>query len=339
MMRVLFVIPGEASGSSMVFARRQAVALAGHGVTVETFFLQSRTSPRTLFAEARRFRAACRAFRPDLIHAHFGTMTAMFAILASGRLPVVITFRGSDLNYVPTSAGPRAFIGRVLSQLAALGAARIVCVSGKLRDQLWTRRNRVTVLPSGVDPRVFSPMLRDEARRQLGWADEPIVLFNSGHDARNKRLNLAQQSFARVQAALPAARMEILAGGVPPERIPLLMNAADCLLVTSDAEGSPTVVQEAIATNLPIVSVDVGDVVERVRGISETCIAARDPKVLADALVRILQRRPRSNGRERVREIDSTHIADELRHLYLEVVAQSTPKKVSAWNTTLSSQQ
>ena len=334
-MTVLFVIPGESTGSSMVFARRQAEALASRGVRVEPFYLRSRTSPGILWSEVRRFRRVCATLQPDLIHAHFGTVTAMFAVLASFRIPVVITYRGSDLNYVPSSGGPRAYVGRLLSQLAALGASRIVCVSRKLRDQLWWRRDIVTILPSGVDVSVFSPIPRAEARRQLGWAhDHPVILFNAGHDARNKRLDMAQAAAAIVRKTIPEARLEILAGDISPEAVPVLMNAADCLLVTSDAEGSPTVVQEAIATNLPIVSVDVGDVMERVRDVAETSIASRDPRVLAWALVRTLERRSRSNGRRVVRDIDAARIADEHCHLYLETVS---PKKVIAWNTTLSS--
>lgn len=336
--RVLFVIPGEAQGSSMVFARRQAEALASRGVVVQSFHLQSRTSLRVLMSEAGRFRSVCRSFQPDVVHAHFGTMTAMFTALVTSRAPVMITYRGSDLNLVPSANGPRAFFGRILSQFAALKAQRIICVSGKLRDQLWWRRDRVTVLPSGVDTEVFRPMPRDDARRQLGWTGEPVVLFNAGHDAVNKRLDLAQAAFALVQEILPQARLEVLAGNIPPEQIPLHMNAADCLLVTSDAEGSPTVVQEAIATNLPVVSVDVGDVAERLHGVSGARVEARDPGALARALGEILHRGYRSNSRLRVREVDSSHIADELAHLYLEAVALSTPQKIATWNTTLSSQ-
>jgi len=250
----------------------------------------------------------------------------------------MITYRGSDLNVVPSANGPRAFFGRILSQFAALKAQRIICVSGKLRDQLWWRRNRVTILPSGVDTEAFRPMPRDEARRQLGWSAEPLVLFNAGHDARNKRLDLAQAAFALVQQTLPQACLEVLVGNILPEQIPLYMNAADCLLVTSDAEGSPTVVQEAIATNLPVVSVDVGDVAERLRGVSGARIEARHTEALAVALIEILNRGCRSNGRLHVREVDSSHIADELAHLYLEAVALSAPQKIATWNTTLSSQ-
>lgn len=333
--RVLFVIPGESRGSSMVFARRQAEALIARGVVVESFYLQSRTSPPILMREAARFRQVQESFGPDVVHAHFGTITALFTVLAA-RVPVVITYRGSDLNRVPSSNGLRARFGRLLSQIAALGATRIVCVSSKLRALLWWRRGRVTVLPSGVDTAVFYPISRDEARRELGWDDAPVVLFNAGHDARNKRLDLVQAVMEILGRLLPSTRLVVLHGEIAPQRIPLFLNAADCLLVTSDAEGSPTVVQEAIATNLPVVSVDVGDVAERLRGISETAIAERDPKALAAALTPILDRRSRSNGHLRVREVDSSHIADELAHLYLETVAAGSPWKVSLWNTTLS---
>jgi glycosyltransferase involved in cell wall biosynthesis len=339
--RILFVIPGEQrDGGSMVFARRQAVTLASQGgVAVESFYLRSRTSPWILLSEVKRFRKTCAAFQPDVLHAHYGTVTAMFTVLHAQQTPVMITYRGSDLNPVPTERGPRALIGHLLSQVAALGARRIVCVSGKLRDHLWWRKKIVTILPSGVDTEVFRPMPRDQARRQLGWPESvPVVLFNAGRDALNKRLDLAQAAFAHVQAAFPQARLEVMAGGVPPEKVPLLMNAADCLLVTSDAEGSPTVVQEAIASNLPVVSVDVGDVVDRLKGISETHIAARDPRALAAALIDILGRGRRSNGQLHVREIDSLHIAHELTRLYLETIALTAPGKLIAWNTTPSSQ-
>jgi teichuronic acid biosynthesis glycosyltransferase TuaC len=338
-LRVLFVIPGdEQDGGSMVFARRQAETLVSQGVTIESFYLRSRTSPKILLTELIRFRQTCGAFQPDIVHAHYGTVTAMFAVHAALQTPVVITYRGSDLNRVPTEQSIRASLGRLLSQVAALRASRMVCVSAKLRDQLWWRRSRVTILPSGVDPEVFRPMPRDEARRALGWPDDDlVVLFNAGRDSRNKRLDLAQAAFAQLHSEFPHARLEVMHGGVPPQQVPILMNAADCLLVTSDAEGSPTVIQEAIATNLPVVSVDVGDVEDRLRNISETHIEARDPQALGAALRCVLRRRCRSNGRDHIREIDASHIAHELTRVYRKIVESAASRKLSAWNTTPSS--
>src|SRR5256885_6231399 len=85
-LRILFVIPGKASGAgnSMIFARRQAETVARTGCDVESFFLRSRTSVAALLSEFVRFRRKLRAFRPHVIHAHFGTVTAVFAALGAG---------------------------------------------------------------------------------------------------------------------------------------------------------------------------------------------------------------------------------------------------------------
>ena len=209
----------------------------------------------------------------------------MFAALGAGKIPLVITYRGSDLNRLPTERGLRPAAARLLSQVAALKAARIVCVSRPLKRLLWWRRARVTVLPSGVDPEVFRPEPRKFLRGELGWPEEErVVLFNAGRDFRNKRLDLAENAVQEARRWAPSVRLEVLDGSVPPARMPALMNAADCLLVTSDAEGSPTVVQEALATNLPVVSVDVGDIRERLEGVACSRVAERDPHALWDAL-------------------------------------------------------
>jgi glycosyltransferase involved in cell wall biosynthesis len=321
--RVLFLVPGRAEGHSMVFARRQAATLVGQGFQVEVFDLESRTSPRIVWEEFRRFRRAIRAFRPQVIHAHYGTVTAMFAALGTGKIPLVITYRGSDLNRTPSARGLRAAAGRLLSQIAALRAARIVCVSRQLKNLLWWRRARVTVLPSGVDPDVFRPEPRSNLRGELGWREEDrVVLFNAGHDAGNKRLDLAAHAVEEARRWAPSVRLEVLDGNVAPSRVPAMMNAADCLLVTSDAEGSPTVVQEALATNLPVVSVDVGDIRERLEGVTSSCVARREPLALGRALAEILNPPRRSDGRRRADEFSSQRIARELGRLYREVLTE-----------------
>jgi teichuronic acid biosynthesis glycosyltransferase TuaC len=343
--RVLFVIPGDperrsgsasdAPGSSMIFARRQAEQLQRQGLTVDVFFLRSRTAPFILLGEFLRFRRQMNTWKPAVIHAHFGTVTGLFTVLAvrlvalSGaraRVPIVITYRGSDLNFVPSARGPRAFLGRIFSQLAALGATRIVCVSQALRHRLWWRRDLVTILPSGVDLTVFHPAPQGKARTRLGWPEDArIVLFNAGHDARNKRLDLAEAAIAVLQQWLPNVQLKVMCGDVAPDRVPDWMNASDCLLLTSDAEGSPTVVQEALACALPIVSVKVGDVAERLGGVQGTSVCARDPIALAKAIQKLLTPPCRSLGPNRAAEVDSMRIARELFNLYRTcIVAEET---------------
>jgi glycosyltransferase involved in cell wall biosynthesis len=323
--RVLFVIPGDGVNpvSSMIFARRQAEALAELGADVEVFFLRSRTSPVALAREFVRFRRTIAEVRPEVIHAHYGTVTGVFAAAGAGRIPLVVTYRGSDLNFSPAERGLRPALGRLFSQVAALRADRIVCVSRQLRQRLWWRRNRATVLASAVDPKIFKPQPRATARQELGWPeDERVVLFNAGRDPRNKRLDLALAAAELARRDCTGLRLEVLDGSVDPRLLPVYMNACDCLLMTSDAEGSPTVVQEALAVNLPIVSVEVGDIPERLENVQNTRIVGRDPAALARALVELVRTPLRSNGRDHIGELRSERIADKLCEIYREAVEE-----------------
>jgi glycosyltransferase involved in cell wall biosynthesis len=326
--RVLFVIPGDGHASSMIFVRRQSAALTGEGIETHLFYLGSRTSPASLFREYRRYRAELARIRPEVIHAHFGTVTALFAALFSGWLPLVITYRGSDLNPPPATyrwrGRARARMGHWFSQLAALRARRIICVSRELRERLWWRRAAVSILPTGVDTGIFRPEPRHAARTRLGWSEEELVLlFHAGFDPEVKRLALAQAACEEARRAVPRLRMEILDGSVNAALVPALMNASDCLLVTSAWEGSPTVIQEALACDLPIVSVAVGDVVERLEGVRDSTIASADPPVLGRALARMVNPPRRSDGSRKVPEFCARRLAGALKEIYREAASPS----------------
>ena len=319
--RVLFVIPGEAEGASMIFAKRQVASLQKAGVIGKPFFLASRTSPLVLVKEWQRFRREIRTFSPDLIHAHFGTMTAFFCAIAT-KLPLVVTYRGSDLNPCPSTPW-RSPAERLLSQIAALRARQIICVSDQLKGRLWWRKSRTTVIPTGVDTEIFYPRPRDEARSELGWRkEERVVLFNSGRKPMVKRLDMAQSAVEVARTICGDIHFVVLDGYVSPEVIPLTMNAADCLLMTSDWEGSPTVVQEALACNLPIVSVDVGDVRQRLVGIQPSMIVERDPNDIGRALAEVLMRGDRSNGHEAIQELSLDRIAALVMVIYQKAITE-----------------
>jgi glycosyltransferase involved in cell wall biosynthesis len=216
----------------------------------------------------------------------------------------------------------RAACGRLFSQLAALRAQKIICVSRRLRDRLWWRGGVVAIQPSGVDSDVFRPEPRLPARRRLGWSDdESVALFHAGRDVRVKRLDLAQAAVDQARRKVPSLRLEILDGSVPSSLVPSLMNAADCLLLTSFSEGSPSVVQEALASNLPIVSVAVGDVEERLHGVDHSTVALPDAAALGVALARLVDPPRRSNGRQKIPEFCSRRLARELKEIYQELAA------------------
>ena len=68
------------------------------------------------------------------------------------------------------------------------------------------------------------------------------------------------------------------------------MNAADAVLLTSLHEGSPNAVKEAMACDVPVVAVDVGDVRERIGDADGCYVAAATPEALADKLLLVVGR-------------------------------------------------
>ena len=319
-LRVLHVIPGERGGVSMIFAKRQVVSLARVGAVVEAIYLSSRTDPRVIAHDALRIRRVARSFRPDLIHAHYGTVTALLCACVTP-VPLVITFRGSDLNPAGLAGPARSAVARLLSQCAALRAARIICVSANLKDRLWWRAQRVSVIPTGVDLRTFQPRPQHQVRRELGWpVEDRVVVFNVANDPRNKRLDLAQAAFDRARAIRPDLRLHLIDGNEPAPRMPLLLNAADCLLVTSDYEGSPNIVKEALACDLPVVSVDVGDVAERLAGVTPSRVVDRSESAIAEAIVEVIGLERRCNGADTVRDLDQERIAERILAVYRDAL-------------------
>jgi teichuronic acid biosynthesis glycosyltransferase TuaC len=318
-LRILFVVPGMLAGAHLVFVRREAGALRAAGHEVEIFGFDNQSYLPWHFARQwLELRAAIRRSKPDVVHAQFGKFNALLAACAAGRVPVVITFRGTDINRNARYGLLRSVAGLVASQLAAFAARGIVCVSREIRSKVWARHARATiVLPTGVDLRTFVPGERLAARRQLGYgADERIVLFNAGKNPAVKDPELAAAAVEQARRQVGDVRFVVLDGTLPPEDVPRYMNAADCLLVTSKTEGSPTVVQEAMACNLPIVSVDVGDVRERLEGVSACALLPRDPAALGGAVAALLRAPRRSNGRLYATELDVAVIAARLAAFY-----------------------
>jgi teichuronic acid biosynthesis glycosyltransferase TuaC len=317
--RVLAVIPGDGQGNSFIFARRQVRLLRQMGIQIPEFYLGLRTSPLHLLRARRKIQKEIAQFKPDVIHAHYGTVTALVCSLVHG-VPLVITFRGSDLNPHPSVSRLRGWVSTFLSQVSVLRAKLVICVSNSLRDQLWWGHKKAVVIPSGVNLDLFRPTDQGTARRIVGWSlEEKIVLFCGGREPQAKGLDLARAAVRLAEEWSGPIRFFNLDGNIDPEAVPVHLNAADCLVFTSLREGSPNIIKEALACNLPIVSVAVGDVLERLRGVSYSQVVGRSASEIATALRNVLGEKIRSNGRERVLDCSEENVADKLRKLYERV--------------------
>lgn len=315
--RVLVVTsewPTLASPSDGIFVVNQVETLRALGTLVEVMSFRGKGNAlRYGTALVRFYQRLGQGY--DVIHAHFG-QAGLIALLQR-KTPVVVTFHGSDLIGIVGANGKHTFNGRILSavsQLVARCADEVIVPSHSLARFLPQRPYHL--IPLGVNLDLFRPILHDEARHTLGWPLEKRVVFFASDPMRPvKRYGLACQA---VELAMQHLDVEmVVAGNIAPEFMPLYMNASDVLLVTSAHESGPAVVKEALACNLPVVSVDVGDVRQRIGSVAGCVVCADNrPETLAAGLTEVLRRRQRIKGRETVQDLDERVLTQRLLHVY-----------------------
>ncbi|HKC82676.1 MAG TPA: glycosyltransferase family 4 protein, partial [bacterium] len=323
--RVLMITsdwPDHASwGGTATFISRQVDFLRAAGVDVDVFRFRGVGNPLRYASAWLGVQRRLRRQRYDLVHAQFG-QSGLLAL--PKRLPLVVTFRGDDLEGVLNkTTGRLTAHGRLLpllSRVVARQADATIIVSAHMKAFLPLQA-RPHVIPSGLDLERFRLIPQAEARRHLGLpAEGRLVLFVGSPTSSRKRYDLARRAVDIVKRSRPVEL--VLGWAVPHERIPYYMNACDALVFTSRQEGSPNVVKEALACNLPVVSVAIGDVPERLRNLAGCEVSADDrPETIAAGLVRTLGRGQRIAGRERMLQLDEHVITERVIGVYRSVLA------------------
>jgi glycosyltransferase involved in cell wall biosynthesis len=315
-LRVLMVTsewPTLANPISGRFIVRNAELLRDAGVDVEVFHFRGAKKPQNYLRAWRKVRAKLQEQPFDLLHAQFG-QSGLLALPKS--LPLIVTFRGSDLEGIVGPNGRYTLAGRLLrlvSKLVARVADEVITVSETLARHL--PRRPFHVIPSGIDLELFHPIPVQEARAQLGLpAYSRLVLFAANPHNPVKRYWLAQAALEHFDGDQQIEM--VVSNGVPHAMMPVYMNACDVLLLTSLHEGSPNVVKEALACNLPIVSTDVGDVRARIGSIAGCMIANDSPNDLATALQLVLRRNKRIDGRSTVLALDERVLTEQIIEVY-----------------------
>ena len=312
-----------------IFVKRQVDSLIEAGVRCDVLFVRGFRSPLAYAAAALRLLVTSlrERGRYRLVHAHGGE-TLIPALFALGA-PRVVSFSGDDLLGTPRPDGSLSRASRVKAAVLrrlSHGARRTITKSRELESRLPAPvRARNSVVPNGVDRDLFAPRDRGAARAELGWPpEERVALFAADPAVERKRHPLAAAACEEAGRRGVELRLHVAAGAKPDE-MPALMNAADCLLLTSAIEGSPNVVKEALMCDLPVVSTDVGDVAELIEGVSPSRVCRDTPAALADGLVSVLEAGGRSDGRARSEWLDQRRIAERLNALYEEVAPTGRP--------------
>ena len=323
----ILIVGNNKPGHFAPFVEEQARALQLQGCDVVFFGVQG----KGIWGYLRCLPTLMRAIQqhqPDLIHAHYG----LSGLLANfqRRVPVITTYHGSDIN-VPAV--------RRFSKIAMCLSAHNIFVSQRnvslalSPNSLITYRlkKRYTLLPCGVNiPKSWNE-LQTQRIEQLTlnqWVQGKLnvgvkhVLFAGAFNNAVKDPELAKAAINEL--ASEGANVDLIElKGYNRDQVNALMYNCDALLMTSKTEGSPQVIKEAMACGCPIVSVDVGDVAERVEGVDGCYVVhTREPKDIAEALQKALAFQGKTNGRQRIIEIglSNEQVAKQLKEIYKNIL-------------------
>ena len=330
-MRVLIVTPPtprEGRPSTTAFIARQIESLRMLGIAIDV--IEADGPSRTKYVRAAH-RVRQRSQRYDLVHAHYGFCG--WVARAQLARPVVVSFLGSDLLYWRARNRRMVVLRQAETRSNRLLARLVDAVIVKSEEMAEAVRSvRPHVVPNGVDLETFTPRRIEDARHDLGWPQERRrVLFPGNPDQIRKGFPLARAAIDEASRLL-GEQLDIVAlRGIPPARVPTLMNACDAMVLTSLAEGSPNVVKEAMACNLPVVSVAVGDVEYLLEGVHRCRIASREATALAEALVDVLSERGETGGRRALEEkgLDADTVARRIVTIYEDVLTRDQTRRES----------
>ena len=256
--------------------------------------------------------------RPQIVHTH--TAKAGFVGRLAARLagvPIILhTFHGHVFHGYFSPRKTRLFLA--LERVCARFSTRIITISPHLREEIAAygviRPDRIDVIPLGFDLEPFTAQRREAGvfRRSLGLPEDTRLIAAVGRLVKIKNLPLFLEAAARVHPQVPAARFIFVGDGELRadleaqaralgigdvvvftgwrRDLPQIYADLDAVVISSDNEGTPVCLIEAMATGCPVIATCVGGVPDLiVAGETGRLVPPGDPAALAAAMLDLVR--------------------------------------------------
>jgi glycosyltransferase involved in cell wall biosynthesis len=295
-------------------------------------------------------------FRPDVVHTH--TYALRYA------LPYMLWRRTPAMVHTVHNLADREieWYGRWVHRLAFWRGVLPVAIAREVAESI--RRvygvDKFPLIPNGIPVDTFrSPSIdRDRWRNREGFAPSEILFVCVAWLRPQKNPALLLESFRRGPALDPRAHLllvgtgplrselerQILVSGLQ-ERVHLLgiradvpeiLNAADVFVLSSDYEGNPLSVMEAMAAGKPMICTAVGGVPELVEDGCGLLVPPRDAQALSEAMSRMLENTSvtksmgEKSARRAVERFDLRAMTEAYEDLYKKLVAGDRSRRKNA---------
>lgn len=308
-MKVLHITnayPYEEYQSFGIFIKEQIESLHSIGVENKVIFLNARERGyKEYFRQIKNIHKVIKIFNPDVIHCHHEFSLIPMALIRTTK-PIVLSLLG-DLQ-------KRSALNKVVYDTLKIKVNKVILKNKNISD------TRYAYLPNGVNLKLFHSINKSRAKSILKLDDsiKYILFVTATLDNPIKRYDKFEKVVQKINEKLGENYQSLVMCGVSRDLVPYYFNSAEFLLLTSEHEGSPNAIKEAMACNLPIVSTDVGNVKELV-GLSKGHFISRTGSIndLYNLSIEALQQ-DKSEGRVRIEalELDISSVARNLHKLY-----------------------
>jgi len=301
-MKVLFISSGNSKLGISPIIKNQGNSLIKEGVALDFYTIKGKGLKGYLKA-IPNIKAYIKKTNPNVVHVHYSL--SAFAVSFATRKPVVVSLMGSDLK-------AKNWYKYLIKMFNKLFWSAIIVKSEDMKEDLGI--SSAHVIPNGVDYEVCRPVDKELALKKTAWdPTKRHVLFAANPNNFVKNFTLAKAAFE--QASCEGVELQYL-DGVPFDQIVYYHNAADVVLLTSKWEGSPNVIKEAMACNVPIVATNVGDIAELTHKTAGCFITSQHQDEIAISIKKALDFKERTTGREDIKHLNSKIIAKRLIDLY-----------------------
>lgn len=276
------------------------------------------------------FKSLCKirriAKKYDIIHVHFGGMYALLVrlCLLGLKKKYFITFHGTDIHAksLKTTKSKLLKLKIILNQKASFISIGLYDKCGVVASEMMDYvpqiikkkyHDKFFVQSLGVDYDTFKLMVKEDAQEKLKLSCGDYVLFSDIANTPIKRRDIA----TKIVESMGGTYKLLIMCGVSPELVPYYINASDFVLLTSDEEGSPNIIREALSLNKPVFSVNVGDASKQLEGLVNSKIISRQPFEAAQEIKRCLKQPYVDNTRQRLQQVlNFKRINESLIELY-----------------------
>ena len=307
-MKVLFVCSGNRTiGKPGPVVRNQSDALISEGVNIR-FYLITKAGFLGYLLSIIPLINAIKKEKPNCIHSHY-SLSAFVSTVAlffvRSKIKHVVSLMGSDAQ----SKGWKKYLIRLFHKKYW---SYTIVKSESMAIQL--NLNDYNVIPNGVDLNKIKPI--DE----IDSKNLNTVIFVADPSRFSKNFPLAQKSIDI--AKLSNQKINFLTKfNMLHKDVVELLNSSSCLLLTSRWEGSPNIVKEAMACNIPIVSTNVGDVEWLLDGVEGCFVVNHNENEIGNAILNALNffnLNRKTMGRKKIidLQLDSSSISSKIISLY-----------------------